>query len=104
MEEKRGHVRISKKIKSEVHSTEGMTFSTSSDISSGGIFISTPEPVKVGSEVELLLHTSDNKEFALKGIVKWMQDNEVKGNRIGMGIEFVNITDEEAARIKNITK
>ena len=93
MVEKRNSARIVTKVKSEVHSIDGMTFSTSADLSSGGIFISTPEPINIGSEVELSLYVPGKEEpFEIKGIVRWMREDENKKQKAGMGIEFIDFS------------
>ena len=59
MDNKRVFDRKDTKLKSEVHSNDGMTFSNALNMSKGGIYISTPEPLEEGSEIMLsiqLLH------------------------------------------------
>ncbi|NCU32098.1 MAG: PilZ domain-containing protein, partial [Candidatus Moranbacteria bacterium] len=51
--DKRKEERVKKEIKSEVVSEELISRSSTVDLSRGGIFISTPEPLKSGSEVTL---------------------------------------------------
>ena len=102
MKEKRKHSRIDKKVKSEVHSNEGMTFSTSADLSYGGIFISTPEPVNIGSEIQLSILTPDEENIEIKGVVRWMSDGDGKDGRSGMGIEFVDVNINHESKLKNI--
>ena len=103
MKEKRKEERISKKVKSEVHSLEGMTFSTSEDLSSGGIFITTPDPIMVGSEMSLSLYIPNEKEpLNIKGVVRWMVDDSDTVSKAGMGIEFIDASDEEIGKIKKI--
>lgn len=103
MSEKRSHQRVQKKIKSEVHSTDGMTFSTSLDVSNGGIFISTPEPLKVGEEVELILQIEEKESLSITGVVKWIGD-EVKGKKHGMGIEFIKLDEKHRVLLHEILK
>jgi uncharacterized protein (TIGR02266 family) len=102
MKEKRKHSRIPKKIKSEVHAGDSMTFSTSGDLSYGGIFISTPEPVKIGSEIQLSILTPDEENIEIKGIVRWMSDGDSKDTKCGMGVEFVDINVNQESKLKNI--
>jgi uncharacterized protein (TIGR02266 family) len=88
--EKRKHERVGKKIKSEVHSEYSMTYSTSIDLSSGGIFISTPEPLANGTEVMISFATPDDEAVEIKGVVKWISEKEGKN---GMGIEFIKLSE-----------
>lgn len=102
MEEKRQHKRFPKKVKSEVHSDGGMTFSTSRDLSNGGIFISTPEPVKIGSEVQLSITVPDESGIDIKGIVRWLNESDTEERRTGMGIEFVDISESQKVKLKKV--
>lgn len=102
MKEKRKHSRIAKKVKSEVHTDDGMTFSTSDDLSYGGIFISTPEPVKIGSEIRLSILTPDEENIEIKGVVRWMSEGDGSDSRNGMGIEFIDINFTHESKLKNI--
>jgi uncharacterized protein (TIGR02266 family) len=102
MKEKRKHSRVPKKIKSEVHSNDGMTFSTSEDLSYGGIFISTPEPVEIGSEIQLSISTPDEENIEIKGIVRWMSEGDGKDSKCGMGIEFIDINFSKESKLKNV--
>ena len=100
MKDKRNHTRVDKKIKSEIHTPDGMTYSTSLDISNGGIFISTPEPIAEGSDVELSLQIPGGKEINVKGIVRWRREEGDKAKRAGMGIEFIGATESEIEKLK----
>jgi len=102
MEEKRKFKRINVTLKSEVHSEEAMTFSSINDLSDGGIFISTPEPLPDGSAVNLSLQSADGREINVKGIVKWTRNSESEDIRSGMGIEFTEMTDDTSKALKNI--
>ncbi len=102
MEDKRKHQRVETNLKSEVHSEEGMTYSTSSDMSKGGIFIMTPEPLHTGSEVALRLRLPGKKEVEIKGVVRWIQDGDKDGERSGMGIEFMDDKGDTLADLSGI--
>ena len=99
MDDKRKFSREQKNMKSEVHSDEGMTFSNSADISKGGIFISTPEPLRQGTELTLSLYIKDHEQIDLKGIVRWVRADETETERAGMGIEFVDQSDEALRKL-----
>jgi len=99
MKEKRKYPRVEKKVKSEVHSTDGMTYSTTLDLSQGGIFIRTPESVKIGSEVMLSIKIPEGESIEIKGIVRRINDDK-KEDKSGMGIEFIDINDKQKSNIK----
>ncbi len=94
MDDKRKNKRVKKVLKSEVHSDEAMTFSSSVDISKGGIFISTPEPIGSGSEINLSIQVPGGKVIDIKGIVKWVRNDDKEGERAGMGIEFTDVNPD----------
>ncbi len=100
MDEKRKHPRIKKKIRSEIHSADGLTFSTSTDLSSGGIFITTPEPVRDGSQVDLCVYLPGREPVDLKGVIRWTRRDESGEQKTGMGIEFVNLSKKELEALK----
>ena len=104
MAEKRKNERVKKWVKSEVHSDEHITFSSSVDLSRGGIFISTPEPLINGSEVSLSIHLPEHGEIEIKGIVKWIRSDETGSDKAGMGIEFVNINSELKKKLDDLIK
>jgi len=100
MNEKRKEERILKQTKAEVHYGDGMTFSTSIDISSAGIFISTPEPLTTGEKIKLAIQTSDGNFIKVDGIVRWNNcEGEYNYDRLGMGVEFIAIPPDELKKI-----
>ena len=67
------------------------------DISERGIFVDTPNPLPVGSPVTLsflLTNTPGEKPIAVEGNVAWRQET------VGMGIEFVQLKEDDRAKIK----
>jgi uncharacterized protein (TIGR02266 family) len=102
MDEKRKHQRNRKKLKSEVYLPDGMTFSSTVDLSEGGIFISTPEPTKPGTEVELSLYIPGEEPLQIKGVIRWAREIESGKERVGMGIEFVTLSDREKESLKKL--
>ncbi len=103
MEDKRKHSRVKKEVKIEVRDDENMTLSTSRDLSNGGIFISTPEPMIVGSELELSLQIPGSDLIALKGIVRWIREEEDGDKKAGMGIEFTELSDDKLNTLKKLS-
>jgi Tfp pilus assembly protein PilZ len=100
MSENRKQARTSKELKAEIHTNDGMTFSTSVDISIAGVFISTPEPHKPGTEMSLRIKTDDSEFIDIKGVVRWNKDDgEDSSEKLGMGIEFIGITPPDMEKI-----
>jgi len=102
MKEKRKHERVSKTLKSEVHGPDAVTLSKSADLSNGGIFITTPEPLESGSQVEMSLYIPGEEPIRLKGVVMWKRENESDEQKAGMGIEFLQLDGPDAEKIKKM--
>lgn len=102
MDNKRKSRRIAKKIKSQVSAPDSLTYSTTHNLSDGGMFISTPDPIAPGTELELSLKLPNGEFMNVTGIVRWTRDEDPDGDPAGMGIEFASITDSEVNKIKKI--
>ncbi|HEY5648880.1 MAG TPA: TIGR02266 family protein [Nitrospiria bacterium] len=69
-----------------------------SNISKGGVFIETPEPLPVQSEINMTLRLPGiSHTITVKGKVAWTYDRDkISGEmRTGMGIRFINLSAEE---------
>lgn len=101
MSEKRKESRVQKAIRAEVHSSDGMTFSSSVDLSANGIFISTPEPIAPKTELTLNIQLTKSDSITIKGVVRWNRDENEK-EKAGVGVEFVDISEVALNIIKNL--
>ncbi|HOW83911.1 MAG TPA: PilZ domain-containing protein [Spirochaetota bacterium] len=101
MDDKRKFDRIRKSFKCEVHS-EGMTFSSTIDVSNGGLFISTPEPLNEGDEITLVLYVDDNEPVEARARVRWVRDEETDDEKSGMGVEFLDNRGVEFDLLKKV--
>jgi len=104
MKDQRKTHRVNIKIKSEVRTEESITLSSSVDLSRGGIFISTPEPINDGSTVNLTIMIPGNGEIDVQGVVKWIRNDETDTGKAGMGIEFVNVTGDISRKLEDLVE
>jgi len=104
MTDKRKNVRIKKHVKSEVFSEDHVSFSSAVDLSKGGIFISTPEPLGNGSVVNMSIHIPGHGELEVKGVVKWVRENETESEKAGMGIEFTSLNSDLKKKLDEFIK
>ncbi len=104
MTDKRKNARIKKQVKSEVFSEEHVSFSSAVDLSKGGIFISTPEPLGNGSEVKMSIHIPGHGEMEVKGVVKWVRESETDSEKAGMGIEFIDLNSDLKKKLDDFIK
>lgn len=72
------------------------------NISRGGIFINTRNPLAVGTTVRLIISLPDTAfPFDLSGRVTRVSEFDNAANQVpGMGIEFVDVDDEKRSRIE----
>lgn len=72
------------------------------NISRGGIFINTRNPLPVGSEVRLIISLPDAAfPFDLNGRVIRVQPHDPQSDQMsGMGIEFMGVDEDKRARLE----
>lgn len=100
--EKRKHPRIKLITKVTHLSGEFFHYYYSRDLSVGGIFLETQEPFPAGTEVKLEFPLPEVTErLSVKGKVVRLVENatEGPGPYPGMGVEFVDMNEEAAAKI-----
>jgi len=104
MENARKHERIEKKTKAKIESENSVTYSTAKNISDGGMFVTTPEPILPGTEIDLAIKMPDGSEISLRGVVRWTKDENDAGDRAGMGIEFLSLKPADQQKIQSMLK
>ncbi len=63
------------------------------NVSLGGVFVDTPMPFEVGTLVALEFTIPAVAErVQARGIVRWSNDGRARGQPIGMGVEFLEVT------------
>jgi uncharacterized protein (TIGR02266 family) len=68
----------------------------------GGLFVSTVDPLPVGSEMDLeIVLAQKGLNFPVKGLVVWVNEGEDPARR-GMGIKFVELTYEQKRNIYSL--
>ena len=76
------------------------------NISRGGIFINTRNPLAVGTTVRLIISLPDTAfPFDLSGKVIRVSEFDNPSNQVpGMGIEFVDVDDEKRSRLERFVE
>ena len=87
-------------------SMDGFITDWAVNISRGGIFINTRNPLSVGTTVRLIISLPDTAfPFDLTGRVMRVNEFDNPSNQVpGMGIEFVDVDDEKRARIERFVE
>lgn len=76
------------------------------NISKGGIFINTRNPLAVGTTVRLIISLPDTAfPFDLTGRVARVNEFDNPSNQVpGMGIEFIDVDEEKRTRIERFVE
>jgi type IV pilus assembly protein PilZ len=76
------------------------------NISRGGIFINTRNPLAVGTTVRLIISLPDTAfPFDLSGKVMRVNEFDNPSNQVpGMGIEFIDVDEEKRSRIERFVE
>lgn len=71
------------------------------DISSGGLFVTSFEPMQIGQEVDLMFTLPDGTKVDAVAQVRWTRDHDGSDTSIlpGVGLQFVRISDDARAAI-----
>jgi c-di-GMP-binding flagellar brake protein YcgR len=78
----------------QIYSQECMSLAFSRDLSQGGMFIETRDPLPVGSEITLRFHLNDGGP-----IVVALADVKYSITKLGMGVEFLELSPADRKRI-----
>ncbi len=77
-----------------------------SNLSQNGCFVATPQPLPLGSEIELRFQLPGLRELMIvTGVVRWTRGSPkekkpIHGRAIGMGVEFAKLSRAQRAQIK----
>lgn len=96
--ERRSGLRVAVQMWVEEKHERARYFQHSSNLSEGGLFIeqTIPHPVGTQVEIEFTLPGDGEPIRVLAEIVNALEDEE----RLGMGMKFMNLSHEQAARIR----
>jgi uncharacterized protein (TIGR02266 family) len=75
------------------------------NISHGGLFVRTDELPEIGSRIELRIQTPDEKMFNVSARVAHVIDPQraaVNGLPVGFGVEFVEVSGEQAETLARL--
>ncbi len=104
-EDKRHSKRLDTKLTVKYGDVASFISDYALNISRGGMFITTKEPLKVGTTISIEFDIPDiTVPIQVKGRVSWINaPQEIKGTNLipGMGIEFQSLTDEEQKKLDN---
>ena len=79
----------------DTHFYAGLT----QDISQGGVFIATYKVLPVGHRLQLEFDLPDGMHVSAKGEVRWLRETASATSRPGMGVAFLDLSDDSREAI-----
>jgi uncharacterized protein (TIGR02266 family) len=96
----RRHPRIEVELDVVVVSEPNFSPGYVENLSEGGLFVATRDPMPVGSRVTMIIGLPDGRDpIALEGEVRWLRASEGDAPS-GMGIRFVSVPAEGEGRLR----
>ena len=81
-------------LATQIYIDDSMGLAHSRDLSQGGIFIETKLPGKIGAQIDLRFHlTEDDPVIIAKGVIRYLVP------RLGMGVQFTELSGNDEKRI-----
>jgi len=89
---RREHPRVP--LATQIYCQESMSLAFSRDVSRGGMFVETRDPLPIGSEITIRFHLNDGGP-----IVVALAEVKYHVTKLGMGVQFLELSPEDCKRI-----
>jgi type IV pilus assembly protein PilZ len=104
-EGRRAHRRVRLALQVSYRTAGAFLVSYTVDLSRGGLYLETPEPLPEGTHLELQVDVPGIPEdIRLRGIVVWRQTQPQGGHPAGMGVQFEGVEDTFGELIDHLVK
>jgi type IV pilus assembly protein PilZ len=83
---------------------ETFLYASITNISELGIFVTTKQPLEIGTRLTLRFAPPGHNPFVLEGLVQWVNPVRMlsENPNPGMGVRFVSITSEDRERLVQV--
>jgi uncharacterized protein (TIGR02266 family) len=100
---RRTSYRVHAQVSVSANSAHNFFTGFTTNISEGGLFVSTYQLKPVGTEIGLTLKLEGGPEMEVVGTVRWVRDTSDREDSLppGMGLQFTNLDEEGQARIND---
>ena len=97
---------IRARVDFELKSEDTFLYEYMTNLSHAGIFLATHHPLPIGTVARLRFTLPGEGEIAVKGRVAWINAYRPGGNNPnpGMGVEFLDLTEDHKDKIVRIVK
>ena len=102
--DKQSSLRVPSQLQVSFESTGQLRQSLMTNISRGGVFVATDDPLPIGTPFKLFIQISDSGEVhELSGEVASVNTGvDMKSEEQGMGIRFCNLSEEQEEVVKQL--
>ena len=99
--ERRTNRRLPIRVMVEYETTEDFLFDYTANVSIGGMFIATGEPLQLGTRFRMRFRLPNRKKpIETYAVVRWVVDPEdLGGMQAGMGVQFEELTPKDHAEV-----
>ena len=100
--EKRAHERVAIEVEVDLASEHNFYSGITSDLSEGGVFVSTHVPAQIGEQLSMELRLPGSPEtYRVEGIVRWVRELRVACDGVppGFGMQFIGLSPDALAAI-----
>ena len=103
-EDRRESVRVPARLRAAFQSNGEIRESLMQNISRGGLFISTTEPLPLGTKVEIRVHTEESGEnIDVKAeVASHIAGPGLMNEDLGMGVRFIELNESQAKAIDEL--
>lgn len=96
--------RLPIQLKVAYRTTGAFLVAYSVNLSKGGIFVETPNPMAVGERISLAFEVPGAGNLAVDGVVAWVRKGSPDGLPDGMGVQFDHLDEQYGERIDGLVR
>jgi len=102
----RRYPRLSMEVAVDMSTEHNFYTGLTENISEGGVFIATRDPIPLGTEVKVKIRLPHNDPFELEGQVCWLREyNEFTDEMApGVGVAFASLAEDARRAIENFIR
>ena len=102
--ERRTNRRLPIRVMVEYETTEDFLMDYTANVSIGGMFIATKEPLELGTRFRMRFRLPERKKtIETYAVVRWVvEPNDTTGMEAGMGVQFENLAPKDLRDVQEL--